>query len=100
MAYSILQHETGLAALLEGQSSHDQVQRFLAGERMTSADLWRIVKPHVRRIQRDDGGIIVDDSIAGKPYTDENDIICWRYDHAYDRMVKGINVPVLLEFVV
>jgi hypothetical protein len=87
---------TGLAALLEGQISHDQVQRFLAGERMTSADLWRIVKPHVRQIQQDDGVMIVDDSIAEKPYTDENDIICWHYDHAQDRLVKGINFLTVL----
>jgi hypothetical protein len=25
--------------------------------------------------------LILDDSIAEKPYTDENDIICWHYDH-------------------
>jgi len=37
------------------------------------------------------GVIIMDDSIAEKPYTDENDIICWHYDHSQDRSVKGIN---------
>ena len=25
------------------------------------------------------------------PYTDENELICWHYDHAQARMVKGIN---------
>jgi hypothetical protein len=34
---------------------------------------------------------IVDDSISEKPYTDENAIICWHYDHAHQRTVKGIN---------
>ena len=33
----------------------------------------------------------MDDSIAEKPYTDENDIICWHYDHCQQRTVKGIN---------
>ena len=33
----------------------------------------------------------MDDSIAEKPYTDENDIICWHYDHSQQRTVKGIN---------
>ena len=37
------------------------------------------------------GRIIVDDSIAEKPYTDENDIIAWHYDHSQGRTVKGIN---------
>lgn len=82
---------TGLSALLSGEISHDRVQRFLASQAQTSADLWRIVKPHVRAIQSDDGVLLVDDSIAEKPYTDENEIICWHYDHAQQRTVKGIN---------
>jgi hypothetical protein len=82
---------TGLSSLLDGEVSHDQIQRFLASEEQTSADLWRIVKPHVREIESEDGVVIVDDSIAEKPYTDENDIICWHYDHSQQRTVKGIN---------
>ena len=82
---------TGLATLLGGAVSHDRIQRFLAHREFTSADLWRIVKPHVRTIQSEDGVLIVDDSIAEKPYTDENDIVCWHYDHAQDRTIKGIN---------
>jgi len=82
---------TGLSALLGGSISHDQIQRFLAGEKRTAADLWQIVKPHVRQIQSEEGVMIVDDSVAEKPYTDENDIVCWHYDHSKDRMVKGIN---------
>jgi hypothetical protein len=95
---------TGLATLLNGEISHDHapahlglwprtwaVQRWLAGEAQTSADLWRMVKPHVRTIESPDGVMIVDDSIAEKPYTDENDISCWHYDHSQQRNVKGIN---------
>src|SRR5215210_2723415 len=82
---------TGLSALLDGAISHDRIQRFLAHDDFTSADLWRIVKPHLRAIEQDDGSVIVDDSIAEKPYTDENDIIAWHYDHAQGRSVKGIN---------
>ncbi len=47
-------------------------------------------------MQCDNGVMIVDDSIAEKPYTDENDIICWRWDHAQNRAVKGINFVSLL----
>jgi len=82
---------TGLAALLDGAVSHDRVQRFLASPQRTSADVWHLVKPHVRAIHRDDGVLVIDDSIAEKPYTDENDIVCWHYDHAHDRCGKGIN---------
>jgi hypothetical protein len=82
---------TGLAGLLGGSISHDQIQRMLGKEQFSSGDLWRIVKPYVRQMQQGDGVVIVDDSIAEKPYTDENEIICWHYDHSQDRNVKGIN---------
>lgn len=82
---------TGLATLLNGEVSHDQMQRSLAGAEQDSADLWRVAKPHVRKIESAEGVMIVDDSIAEKPYTDENDIICWHYDHSKQRNIKGIN---------
>ena len=82
---------TGLADLLGGSVSHDQIQRFLAKPQLGSAELWALVKPYVRQIQQDAGVLIIDDSIAEKPYTDENAIICWHYDHSQDRSVKGIN---------
>ena len=82
---------TGLSALLNGSISHDRIQRFLAQEPFTPADLWQLVKPHVRAIQSEEGALIVDDPIAQKPYTDENDIICWHYDHAQGQQVKGVN---------
>jgi DDE family transposase len=46
---------TGLSALLNGEISHDRVQRFLAEGRKTSANLWRIVKLYVRKIESEDG---------------------------------------------
>lgn len=82
---------TGLSRLLDGEVSHDQVTRFLASPPKTSADLWRIVKPLLRQIESPDGLLIVDDSIEEKPYTDENDLICWHWDHSKERHVKGLN---------
>jgi hypothetical protein len=82
---------TGLSELLDGEVSHDQVTRFLSGQKKTSADLWRIVKPMVRKVQSEAGFLIIDDSIEEKPYTDENDIVCWHYDHSKQCSVKGIN---------
>ena len=83
---------TGLSELLEGEVSHDQVTRYLAGTKKTAAALWQTVKPLVRAIQTEAGVLIIDDSIAEKPYTDENDILCWHSDHSKDRRLKGINV--------
>lgn len=83
--------QTGLSRLLNGEISHDRIQRFLSQEPKSGKDLWLMVKPYVRHIQSDDGVMIVDDSIAEKPHTDENDMIAWHYDHTKGYSVKGIN---------
>lgn len=82
---------TGLSNLLDGDVSHDQVTRFLSSRERTSADLWHLVKPHVRQMQSEAGVLIIDDSVAEKPFSDENDIVCWHYDHSKQTQVKGIN---------
>ncbi len=82
---------TGLSQLMDGEISHDQVTRMLSSPKMTSKDWWQMVKPQVRKIEQEDGFMIIDDSIEEKPYTDENEIICWHYDHSKERTVKGIN---------
>ena len=46
----------------------------------------------IRDIEEDDGVLIIDDTIQEKPHTDENDLICWHYDHSQNRTVKGINL--------
>jgi transposase len=76
---------------MDGKISHDQVTRMLSSSKMTSKAWWKLIKPHVREIEQEDGVIIIDDSIVEKPYTDENEIICWHYDHAKGKTVKGIN---------
>ena len=83
---------TGLSNLLDNQITHDKITQFLSAREYTSKDLWRLVKPKIREIETDDGCIIFDDTIEEKPYTDENDIICWHYDHAKSKEVKGINI--------
>ena len=82
---------TGLSRLLDGAISHDRIQRFLASPVKRGVDLWKVVKPYGRQVQRDDGVLIIDDSISEKPYTDENEIICWHWDHSQGRSLKGIN---------
>lgn len=82
---------TGLSQLLEGEVSHEQVTRSLAGTKKTAAALWLTVKSFVRQVQSEQGVVIIDDSIEEKPYTDENDLGCWHYDHSTDRLLKGLN---------
>ena len=81
----------GLARLLEDNISHDQVTRMLSSEKVTAKRWWTMVKPQVRPFEREDGVMLVDDSIVEKPYPDENEIICWHYDPAQGKTVKGIN---------
>lgn len=83
---------TGLSALLGGQISHDQVTRFLSEREYTSKDLWLEVKGVVRQVESEDGVLIFDDTIEEKAWTDENDLVCWHYDHVTGRTVKGINL--------
>jgi hypothetical protein len=83
---------TGLSAMTQQQYSHDQITRFLAKEAYDQKQYWQFIKPLVRQIEQDDGLIVVDDTIEEKPYTDENDIVCWHDDHTKSQNVKGINI--------
>lgn len=82
---------TGLSRLVGGSVSHDEITRMLSSEVQSSASWWQRVKPLVRKHESADGVVIFDDSIEEKPYSDENDLICWHYDHSKGRNVKGIN---------
>jgi hypothetical protein len=76
---------TGLSAMSNGEVSHDKITRFLSTEQMDSRTLWRLVKPLVRQLEReehDENVLIIDDTVEEKPYTDESELICWHYDHS------------------
>jgi hypothetical protein len=90
---------TGLSGVVDGLISHDKITRLLSRKPETSADLWSVVKPLIRQIGSPDGVLIIDDSISEKPYTDENDIICWHYDHCKGVSVRGINFMTALYYI-
>jgi len=83
---------TGLSNLLDGSISHDKITRLLSARAYSSKDLWQTVKSDVRRHESPDACLIFDDTIVSKPYTDENEIICWHWDHSKGRNEKGINL--------
>jgi len=87
---------TGMEEVTDRFASHDDVTRMLATEIKTRKLLWTTVKPLVRQVQSDDGVVIFDDVIIAKPHTDENDIICWHFDHASGQSVKGIQMMTAL----
>ncbi len=82
---------TTLSSLLDNEISHDKFTRMLSGRRFESSELWRLNKKYVRSIEQEDSFLIIDDHIEEKPYMDENDLICWHYDHTVGRAIKGIN---------
>ena len=90
---------TGLSRPLDGAISHDRIQRFLGSPTRTGKDLWKVVKPYGRRIQAEDGVLIVDDSISEKPYTDENNSIAWHDDPTQGRSIRLRILPGLLTLI-
>jgi hypothetical protein len=83
---------TELSRALKHSISHDKLTRFLSEEDFTGKHLWEYVKATVREVEQEDALVALDDSIAEKEYTDENELITWHYDHSKGRMVKGMNV--------
>ncbi len=86
---------TGLSDLLDGALSHDQISRFLGQRTFNQMDYWKCVKPIVRRFEHPNGVIKIDDTIEEKPYTTENEIVAWHWDHSRKPkagLVKGINI--------
>src|SRR3990170_1016886 len=83
---------TGLSRMTDGAVSHDKITRFLSEKELDSRALWRLVKPLVRDLEREEGVLIIDDTIEEKPYTDESELVCWHYDHSKGRNLKGINL--------
>jgi len=84
---------TGLSDMLSHEISHDKVTRFLNGNSFTSRELWLYIKDIVRTHETETGGVLIlDDTIEEKPYTDENDLVCWHHCHTKNRHIKGINI--------
>ncbi len=78
---------------MNGTISHDKVTRELSGGNYDSAYLWNQVKPIVQEITSSTDKVIIcfDDSIEEKLYTDASELICWHFDHTFNRSVKGVN---------
>jgi len=81
---------TGLSSVTDNKVSHDQITRLLS-EKIDSQTLWEQVKPLTHEIRCPEGLLIIDDSIGPKPFTKENALINWHYDHCSGKSVKGVN---------
>ena len=83
---------TGLSQLIDNGYRHDQISRFLAQRKFTQKDFWKMVKKLIRKIENDEGVILIDDTIEEKPHSTENTIMCWHWDHSKNCNVKGVNI--------
>ncbi|MHB9294234.1 putative IS701 family transposase ISAeme11 [Hollandina sp. SP2] len=83
---------TGLSELTDRAINPDQITLFLAGEELNGKSLWCKIKKQVRPYENGEGCLIFDDTIVEKAYRDENEIICWYYDHGKGRNVKGVTI--------
>ena len=59
---------------------------------LLAGSLWLRVKSFVRQIEDKDGVLIFDDTIQKKPFSKENALNTWHFDHTKNQTVKGINL--------
>ena len=80
---------TGLSALVDGAVSHDQITRFLS-----AADLAAPCGSRSSRWCATSNRMMGFSSsmTRSNKSRDENELICWHYDHSQNRSVKGINL--------
>ncbi len=82
-----------MSKMLGDKLSHDKITRFLSKGDYDSKYLWQQVKPMVQELSSSEEEIVLsfDDSIQEKCYSDTSELICWHYDHTFNRSVKGVN---------
>jgi hypothetical protein len=85
---------TGLSEVLHGQVSHDQFTRLLASGTVNSECLWKQAKEIVEEVVDSTDCVMLgsDDTVQKKPYSQENELICWHYGHKEGTTVKGIQL--------
>lgn len=85
---------TGLSRVLDGKITHDRFTRLLASGRIDAKRLWEQAKPLAEELVDSSQQVVlgVDDTIQPKPYSQENELICWHFDHTQGQTVKGMNL--------
>ena len=87
-----------MSSMLDNQYRHDQITRLLSQSNFDSRMLWKKVKSTVRQIEQEDAVLIIDDTIQDKPYSDENALICWHYDHTKVGQLRELTLPTASTF--
>ena len=72
------------------QFSHDQLNRYLAGERITPHLVWENVRAQV--VQTPDGYLVFDDTVADKNYSRPMGVVRRQWSGNAHRVIKGIGL--------
>lgn len=83
---------TLISDVLNNAYSHDSITRMLAQPILDAKTYWQSIKKSVRQIEKSEGVIAIDDTLEEKPYSDENELISWHFDHSQGKSVKAINI--------
>ena len=81
-----------MSKMLQDAYSHDSITRMLAQDELDQSAFWKLIKPTIRQVESLEGIISIDDTIEHKPYSEENELISWHFDHTQGKSVKGINI--------
>ena len=94
--YLITQHgqstATGCSELIENDVKHDAFTRMLSIQEYDSKFVWESNKRQIRKVEDNDGALILDNSVCHKPHSSLNEVICYHYDHAEGHAVRGVNL--------
>jgi hypothetical protein len=77
-----------LAAHLEGVS-HDCINRYLRGEKLTPRLLWDNVEP---LLQPSENAYVLDDTVLDKRYSDSIELVRRQYSGNDHRVIRGIGL--------
>jgi hypothetical protein len=70
--------------------SHDMINRYLSGDRITPHLVWENVSPYI--IPSEDGYVIFDDTVLDKRYSFNIDLVRRQYSGNAHQVIKGIGV--------
>jgi len=70
--------------------SHDQINRYLRGEKITPRLVWENVKEQV--VQTKNGYLIFDDTVADKSYSSSIELVRRQYSGNAHRVINGIGI--------
>ena len=70
--------------------THDQINRYLKSDHISSADIWTEAKAHI--IPSNKGYLLFDDTVIDKNYSTKIEMVRRQYSGNAGRVIKGIGV--------